>query len=84
MWRLSHPRLWYFVRAACAKMETLTNSKKRVQLDFPGGAVVKNLLANAGDAGDQGLIPGLGGSPGGGHGERSMVGYCPGVAKSQT
>ena len=26
---------------------------------FPGGAVVKNLLANAGDAGDVGLIPGL-------------------------
>ena len=60
------PSLWYFVIAACAKMETLANSKKRVHLDFPGGAVVKNLLANAGDAGDQGVIPGLGGSPGGG------------------
>ena len=32
---------------------------------FPGGAVVKNLPANAGDAGS---IPGWGRSPGGGHG----------------
>ena len=33
-------------------------------LDFPGGSVVKNLPANAGDAGDVGLIPGLERSPG--------------------
>ena len=32
---------------------------------FPGGAVVKNPPANAGDVG---LIPGLGKSPGGGNG----------------
>ena len=32
---------------------------------FPGGSVVKNLPANAGDAGS---IPGLGGSPGEGRG----------------
>jgi len=31
---------------------------------FPGGSVVKNLLANAGD---MGLIPGLGRSPGEGN-----------------
>ena len=30
--------------------------------------MVKNLPANAGDAGDFGLIPGLGRSPGGGNG----------------
>ena len=30
--------------------------------------VVKNLPANAGDLRDAGSIPGLGGSPGGGHG----------------
>ena len=30
---------------------------------FPGGTVVKNSPANAGDARDEGLIPGLGGSP---------------------
>ena len=29
--------------------------------------VLKNLLANAGDKRDAGLIPGLGGSPRGGH-----------------
>ena len=29
-------------------------------ISFPGGAVVKNLPANAGDARDMGLIPGLG------------------------
>ena len=33
---------------------------------FPGGSVVKNLPANAGDTGDEGLIPG----PGRSHGER--------------
>ena len=40
-------------------------AKKRM---LPGGAVVKNLPANAGDTGDSGLIPGSGRSPGGGHG----------------
>ena len=37
-------------------------------LGFPGGSVVKNLLANAGDPGDAGLIPGSGRCPGEGHG----------------
>ena len=37
-------------------------------LDFPGGSVVKNLPADAGDAGDLGLIPGSGKSPGVGNG----------------
>ena len=35
---------------------------------FPGGSVVKNLPANAGDTRDMGLILGLGRSPGGGNG----------------
>ena len=35
---------------------------------FPGGSVVKNLSASAGDTRDAGLIPGLGRSPGGGNG----------------
>ena len=43
-------------------------SSVRQYSDFPGGSVVKNLLANAGDVGDVGLIPGLGRSPGGGTG----------------
>ena len=57
--------------------------------------LVKNSPANAGDAVDMGLIPGLGRSPGGGHGnplqycclenidKRSLVGYGPQGCKSQ-
>ena len=63
-------------------------------MGFPGGSVVKNLPANAGDAG---LIPGLGRCPGGANGnplqcsclENPMDGGAwwatvHGVAKSQT
>ena len=40
-----------------------------VMMGFPGGTVVKkNLPANAADTGHVGSIPGLGRSPGGGHG----------------
>ena len=38
-----------------------------------GGSAVENPPANAGDAGDEGLIPGLGPSPGGGNGNRPSV-----------
>ena len=52
------------------------------------GLVVKNLPANAGDAGDSSLIPGSGRSPGGGngsplflpgesYGQRSLQSYSP-------
>ena len=56
-------------------------------MNFPGGAVVKNLSANAGDTGDVSLICGSGRSPGEGnsnpfqyfagkfHGWRSLSGY---------
>ena len=37
--------------------------------DFPGGTVVKNPPAYAGDARDLGLIPGSGRSPVGGNGK---------------
>ena len=37
-------------------------------MGFPVALVVKNLPANAGDIRDASLIPGLGRSPGGGHG----------------
>ena len=37
-------------------------------MGFPGGAVVKNLPANTGDARDTISIPGLGQSPAGGNG----------------
>ena len=56
-----------------------------------GGSVVKN-PTNAGNAGDAGLIPGPGRSPGEGHGnpvflpgefhgQRNLVGYRPWVTK---
>ena len=38
----------------------------RINLGFPGGSGVKNPPANAGDSG---LIPGWGRSPGGGNGD---------------
>ena len=34
---------------------------------FPGGTVIKNPPANAGDTGDEGSVPGLGRSPRGGN-----------------
>ena len=40
---------------------------------FPGGSVVKNLPASAGDIGDLGLIPGSGRSSGGGMATHSSV-----------
>ena len=41
---------------------------KKEKMSFPGGSVVKNPPANAGDARDAGSISGSGRSPGGGHG----------------
>ena len=62
--------------------------------DFPGGLDGKESACNVGDSGS---IPGLRRSPGGGHGnplqysclenphgQRSLVGYSPWVAKSRT
>ena len=37
-------------------------------MDFPDGATIKNSPANARDLRDEGLIPGSGRCPGGGHG----------------
>ena len=64
---------------------------------FPGGSVVKNLPANAGDAGDKDLILGSGRSPEVGNGNplqysclensmdrRASWATVHGVAKSQT
>ena len=61
-------------------------------MGFPDGTVVKNLSANAGDARNLGLIPGLGISPGEGNGyslqypglENSMDCIIYGVRKSWT
>ena len=43
------------------------------QRGVPGGSVVKNLPANAGDARDKSLIPGSGRSPGVGSGNHSSI-----------
>ena len=66
----------------------------RCLLDLPGSSDSKESACNAGDLGS---IPGLRRSFGGGHGnplqysclenphgQRSLVGYCPWVAKSPT
>ena len=42
-------------------------TKGASHMGFPGGTVVKNLPANAGDAREVGLLPGSGRSPGGGN-----------------
>ena len=44
-------------------------------LGFPGGSVVKNPPANAGDAGDSVSISGSGRSPGGGNGNPLQYSY---------
>ena len=47
---------------------TLQVAKKKKKILIHGDAVVKNLLANAEDSGDVGLIPGSGRFPGEGNG----------------
>ena len=47
---------------------SVNNNSAIIILGFPGGAVVKNLLANAGDTGDASLLPRSGRSPRGGNG----------------
>ena len=42
------------------------------RMGFPGGSVVKKPPANAGGAGDAGLMPGLGRSPGEANGNPSI------------
>ena len=50
----------------------LSNLFKNININlfrgFPGGSVLKNLPANAGDTGDAGTIAGSGRSPEGGNG----------------
>ena len=42
-------------------------------LGFTGGSVVKNSPANGGEAGDLGLIPESGGSPGAGNDNHASI-----------
>ena len=44
------------------------NYKCTIYMSFSIGSAVKNLLANAGDTGDSGSVPGLGRSPAEGNG----------------
>ena len=44
-----------------------------MHMGFPGVSVGKELASNAGDAGDMGLIPGLGKSPGEGNAAHSSI-----------
>ena len=53
-------------------------SPGRLILGFPGGTMVKNLPANAGDARDTGSIPVSGRSPGAGYGTLFLPGESPG------
>ena len=54
---------------------THTHTHTHTPTGFPGDLVVKNSPANAGVTGDTGLIPGLGRSPGGGHGNPLQYSY---------
>ena len=51
-------------------------------MGFSGGSVVKNLPANAGDARDGSLIPGLGPSPGVGYGNPLQC-SCLGIPQTE-
>ena len=50
------------------ELKNITIAEKNTLEGFSKGLVVENLPANAGDVRDAGSIPGLGRSPGGGHG----------------
>ena len=55
----------FFLVSSHWTMMDIENNNLPKSLGFPGGSLVKNLPANAGDAGS---IPGLGRSPGEGNG----------------
>ena len=52
----------------CTEIGSPIRGENRERWGFPRGSVGENPLASAGDAGDAGLIPGSGRSPGEGHG----------------
>ena len=63
--------LFTYLAIDCLLLRAETASlrlSKELYWGFPGGSVVKNPPASAGDAGDMGLIPGLERSPGEKHG----------------
>ena len=56
------------LKCVCPLYQPSILGGNQINQGFPGGSVVKNPPAKAGAAGDMGLIPGLGRSPGGGNG----------------
>ena len=62
-------RIWLNFQIAKLALPSLGSETQWVciSLAFPGGSVVKNLPADAGDAGEVGSIPGSGRPPGGGN-----------------
>ena len=50
------------------ELKNIITDEKNILEGFSKALVVKNMPANSEDIRDAGLIPGLGGSPGGGHG----------------
>ena len=64
-WKKSYDKLDSILKSRDITLPTKVHIVK--PMDFPGGSVVKNPPANAGD-GDVGSIPGSGRFPGGGNG----------------
>ena len=83
---------WWATVHGVTKGRTRLSDSTSTSTSCTGGAVVQNALANAGGAGDQGSIPGLGRSPGGGMATHSsilawkirLVGYSPWGRKRRT
>ena len=65
-WIFHHSTTWEAVFKCYTLLCRFETSSHK--LGFPDGSAVQNLPANAGDARDPGLIPGLGRSPGEGNG----------------
>ena len=88
-WLVQWLKTWSWSQTARVGISAppLTNCDLGQTLGFPRGASGKEPTASAGAAGDVGLTPGLGRSPGGGHGsplqysflenpmDKSLVGY---------
>ena len=80
MWELEHkegwmPKNWCFLILALKEtLESTLDSKEFKPISFPGGSDGKESTCSAGDPG---LIPGLGRSPGEGNGNPLLTGESP-------
>ena len=90
MWKQHNPQSingWMDKQNVCTEQWNLLSLRRKEILthattcSFPGGSVVKNLPASAGNPRDSGSVPQLGGSSGEFHGQRSLAGYSPWVHK---